>query len=74
MHAPELKETFSRLSERMNASVTLRTRDQVSRLFDGLELVEPGVVQPPAWHQDPEAATQTLAYPSAVWCGLARKP
>jgi hypothetical protein len=74
VHTPELKETFSRLSERMNATVVLRTHDKVSRLFDGLELVDPGVVQPPDWRPDPGTGTQTLAYPSAVWCGVARKP
>ena len=42
--------------------------------FPAGHVVEPGVVQPPDWHPDPGAGTQTLAYPSAVWCGLARKP
>ncbi len=31
----------------------LRTPDQIARFFDGLELVEPGVVSVPLWRPDP---------------------
>jgi hypothetical protein len=30
-----------------------RTRDQITELFAGLEVVEPGVVLVPDWHPDP---------------------
>jgi hypothetical protein len=48
-----------------------RDRDGVSRLFDGYELVEPGVVRLPLWRpeSDLEAAT-----PSGLWGGVAGKP
>jgi hypothetical protein len=47
-----------------------RDRAQVSRFFTGLELAEPGVVQPQQWHPEPgqEAPPEV-----AVWCGVARK-
>jgi hypothetical protein len=35
------------------APVTMRTRAEVSRFFDGLELVQPGVVQLNRWRPDP---------------------
>jgi hypothetical protein len=51
--------------------MTPRSRADVSRFFDGLELLEPGVVALPHWRPgtadvQPESA--------AGWCGVARKP
>jgi hypothetical protein len=45
---------------------TLRTRDEVAALFDGLDLVPPGVVQISTWRADSDGA--------AFWGGLAREP
>ncbi|WP_030908923.1 SAM-dependent methyltransferase [Streptomyces sp. NRRL F-5126] len=47
-----------------------RTREEVARFFDGLDLVAPGVVTAPEWHQDDADAPE----PSAVYVGVARKP
>ncbi|MFB7733946.1 SAM-dependent methyltransferase [Streptomyces sp. NPDC056112] len=49
----------------------LRTVDQITAFFDGLEFVEPGVVSVPHWRPDPEAPA---AAPVAEHGGLARKP
>jgi trans-aconitate methyltransferase len=53
----------------------LRTRAQVERFFDGLELLEPGVVQAHKWRPDDLARglvrTDTDV---AMYCGVARKP
>ena len=48
-----------------------RPRDLVGRFFDGLDLVEPGVVKVTRWHPRSElqAATKT-----SLWGGMARKP
>ncbi|MCW2935794.1 MAG: hypothetical protein JWM19_6756 [Actinomycetia bacterium] len=35
-----------------SAPVTARTRAQVTRMFDGLELVDPGVCDVSAWHPE----------------------
>jgi len=40
--------------ERASAPLALRSRDQIARLFDGFELVSPGLVQPAAWRPDPD--------------------
>jgi hypothetical protein len=49
---------------------TYRDQGQVTRFFDGLELVEPGVVPTPQWRPDsPEEA----AAPTMAWCGVGRK-
>jgi O-methyltransferase involved in polyketide biosynthesis len=48
-----------------------RTRDEVTRLFDGLELAEPGVVALQDWRPDSEFEARKKA---AGWAGVARKP
>jgi hypothetical protein len=50
----------------------LRYRDQVTRFFDGLEFVEPGLVRCPEWRPDP---SQADAGANAITlAGVARKP
>jgi hypothetical protein len=47
-----------------------RTREQMERFFEGMDLVEPGVVRVEEWRPDPdEGETGT----SALWCALGRK-
>jgi len=36
-----------------NPTYHLRSPDRIARFFDGLELVEPGVVSPPRWRPEP---------------------
>jgi hypothetical protein len=50
---------------------TNRTREQVTRFFKGLELLEPGVVQLNRWRPDPGDADPGVEISS--WAGLARK-
>jgi hypothetical protein len=38
--------------------------------FDGLDLVEPGVVQPQQWRPEPGRLSPPLV---TAWCGVARK-
>jgi S-adenosyl methyltransferase len=58
------------LNELVAQQRTYRDRGQVTRFFDGLELVEPGVVPAPQWRPDsPEEA----AAPTMAWCGVGRK-
>ena len=48
-----------------------RTREVVTSFFDGLELLEPGVVKVTEWR--PESAMQAEG-PTSLWGGVARKP
>jgi hypothetical protein len=48
-----------------------RTREQMERFFDGMDLVEPGVVRVEEWHPDPDDAGETGR--STLWCVLGRK-
>ena len=69
---PELAEWARALNERqMDAPIVLRDRAQVTGFFEGLELVEPGVVQLSKWRPRSEVEAAAAA---ALWGGVARKP
>jgi hypothetical protein len=58
--------------QRTSMPATLRTRGQVTALFDGYELVEPGVVGVGEWHPDPDVEPEQ--FPQAFLGGVGRKP
>jgi S-adenosyl methyltransferase len=58
------------LNQMMAEKVTFRDHDAVARFFDGLELVEPGMVQASKWRPRSEAEA---ASPAALWAGVALK-
>ena len=45
-----------------------RSREEIERFFDGMDLVEPGVVRVEEWRSDHDAEGK-----SALWCALGRK-
>ena len=61
----------SRLNELMAQQTTPRDRAQVGQFFEGLELVEPGLVRVPEWR--PAMAIDAEA-PAQMWAGVAVKP
>jgi S-adenosyl methyltransferase len=73
VHGEALTETFDRLNQQMRESVFLRTQAEVSRFFDGLDLVEPGVVQLPQWRPDPGPESAQPGRPLPMWCAVGRK-
>jgi hypothetical protein len=58
------------LNQMMAEKVTFRDRPAVARFFEGLELVEPGMVQASKWRP---ASELEAASPAALWAGVARK-
>ncbi len=69
--ASQITKMAARLSARSATPTTLRDRAAVTRFFDGLELLLPGVVQLHRWEPGipaPESGEEIPAY-----CGLARK-
>jgi hypothetical protein len=68
---PGALEAARRLSELLPLRVNPRSQAQVTKFFDGLELVEPGVVPIQQWRpaSDDESAAR-----AALWGGVARKP
>lgn len=58
--APEAAQRGAAAYERASATMTMRSREQVLSFFDGLELLDPGVVQAAYWRPDgplPEVST-----------------
>jgi S-adenosyl methyltransferase len=69
---PELREFARRMSElNPDFPATLRGKQQVTDLFTGLDLVEPGVVQISKWRPRSDLEANAAA---ALWGGVARKP
>jgi hypothetical protein len=68
-------EQMAEMAQRLNQSVaepsTHRDRAGVARLFEGFELVEPGLIRVAEWRPDTELEA---ASPAALWGGVARKP
>jgi S-adenosyl methyltransferase len=63
---------FRQLNTRMGPTqVVARSHEQVSRFFDGLDLVDPGLVQLHRWRPGPVADTTR---PLAAYGAVARKP
>ena len=52
-----------------------RTREQVARFFDGLDLVEPGIAWAPEWRPDPDDPSDFADDParSGSWVGVGHK-
>jgi O-methyltransferase involved in polyketide biosynthesis len=55
-------------------SMTLRTPEAIAEFFDGLELVEPGVVSTSRWRPDPADSAAGPIQQTDEFCGVARKP
>jgi len=66
----KLAELAKRLNKVMAQRTTVRSRDQVAWFCDGLELVEPGMVNVPHWR--PGSAEEESS-PAALWGGVALK-
>jgi SAM-dependent methyltransferase len=63
-------ELARRLNQTMAEKVTMRDRAQVARFFDGLEMIEPGLVRVPEWRPASEAEARG---PAGLWGGVGRK-
>ena len=71
IRAASMAEMTRRVNERMSGpQATMRDRAAVSRFFDGLDLLKPGVVQPQQWRPDPDVTGPDQV---TAWCGVARR-
>jgi SAM-dependent methyltransferase len=67
----QMAEMTRRVNERMSGpKATMRDRTAITHFFDGLDLLEPGVVQPQQWRPAPGALSPPLV---TAWCGVAQK-
>ncbi|GIE02050.1 hypothetical protein Adu01nite_34000 [Paractinoplanes durhamensis] len=65
-----VRKAAPRMNQLMQTRLTFRSHEQVASYFDGLELLDPGVVRVPDWRP---AAEADRANPAAVWGGVGRK-
>ncbi|MGK4907091.1 SAM-dependent methyltransferase [Streptomyces albus] len=81
--APEEWEEAMVVYKQDGGSAQVRSREEIARFFDGLELIEPGIEVPHRWHpdqdtdqlvhlrsDDPGDTTDTLV---SMWAGVALK-
>jgi hypothetical protein len=71
IEAEKMAAMAERLNMMMAEKVTFRGQQEVARFFDGLELVEPGMVNVPLWRP---GSAEEASSPAALWGGVARKP
>jgi S-adenosyl methyltransferase len=69
----EARDEATQISVDAGSPYVPRTPEQITRFFDGLELLEPGVVSTPRWRPDISAGAE-LPAELDVFCGVARKP
>jgi hypothetical protein len=67
---PSMMASIAETAERSGIPYVPRSRAETERFFDGLELVEPGVVPILGWHPEQEPADVDAVH---GWAGLARK-
>lgn len=60
--------------DRTETPFTYRSRDQFVAMFDGLELIEPGVVKLWEWRPEPGSGSADLAGEVTGFAGVGRKP
>ncbi|WP_326948519.1 SAM-dependent methyltransferase [Amycolatopsis sp. NBC_01307] len=70
-HAPREMAAVADAMRHSRDPMYFRPYSDVAALFDGLELVEPGVVSAPLWHPEPGIRD---AEPDDVYAGVGRKP
>ncbi len=58
------------LGQLMRKQFTSRNREQVARFFEGMDLVEPGLVRVEEWRPDTEMRGTGG---SSLWCAAGRK-
>jgi len=69
--AEQQSEMVRRLNQSVAEKATLRGHAGVTRLFDGFDLIEPGLVRVSDWRPDSDLEA---ARPTGLWGGVARKP
>jgi hypothetical protein len=72
---PGISDAVTSLYRSSGIHVQGRSREEILPFFDGLELVEPGVVMPHRWQPESEQArAEAAALDLWIFAGVARKP
>jgi hypothetical protein len=70
IEAEKMAAMAERLNQMMAEKVTFRAQAEVAGFFDGLDLLEPGMVNVPHWRPESD---EEASSPAALWGGVARK-
>jgi hypothetical protein len=70
----EMVEAWEKLVAAGKVDIWTRQRAEFAALFDGLELVEPGVVPVSQWRDEDEPEPRPALADVAMWSAVARKP
>ncbi len=72
---PELSREHEELYQRTSTPMRMRSREEIARFFEGLELVEPGLVFIPLWRpESPDDLFLDQPERCTGFAGVARKP
>jgi hypothetical protein len=71
IEAEQMAEAARRYNRLAHDQQRHRSRAEVTRFFDGLDLVDPGLVPVQQWRPGSEMEAKAR---SAMWGGVARKP
>jgi hypothetical protein len=66
----EAADSIGRYNDQVAVSATLRNREETTRFFEGLTLVDPGVVPSSKWRP---STKEEAASPAGTWAGVGRK-
>ena len=72
VNGPAVRQSMRMWNESGAAPITARTPEQITRFFDGLELLEPGIVTCSQWRRDPEEPGVSVQV--SEYGGVGRKP
>ncbi len=71
--SPALNKAIDAYNTASTGSYHLRSPQHIAEFFDGLEMLEPGVVTTSAWRPDVESTEDESSQVDAI-CGIGRKP
>jgi hypothetical protein len=71
--AAGMSEASERLSQRLNVPWVVRSRDEIARFFDGLDMVDPGLVPIEDWRPDDDRPRLPGRRPTPIFAGVGRK-
>ncbi|MFI9638953.1 SAM-dependent methyltransferase [Micromonospora sp. NPDC051925] len=76
-HLPPQVAEEARAATRSGSSpdaISLRSRDEFTRFFDGLDVVEPGLISVAGWRAEAEPQPRPTVDEVSLYGGVARKP
>lgn len=71
---PEEARKMEELSKQSPTALRMRSRSEITRFFDGLEVVDPGITWVSQWHLEEDGGVFAADKSDMLLCGVGRKP